>query len=244
MGDVFEHRKTLSISSISSDESTRDLIESLGSDAKIRGRQETLIALEANDRTFEPSDTVSSGHGIDTTTMLPSEPSAPPTADSPVATLANAKPSNVNANNPKKPIKFTVRKVSHDYVTSPEPNHPTSRNVSGNRPTSEANGSPTAESLAAAQLQRNVAQSQHRYDQYSRKIEKIEKEIDFLRNLLPPFNVEIDYATRNKITNAVEKLKMKQDELEKKKYSLGISISRLWRSMDDNEIWVRSMGKQ
>ncbi|KAL7666794.1 BHLH domain-containing protein [[Candida] zeylanoides] len=244
MGDVFEHRKALSISSISSDESTRDLIESLGSDAKIRGRQETLIALEANDRTFEPSNPASSEHDIDTTTVIPSEPIALPAADSPVVALAIAKLSQVNANNSKKPIKFTVRKVSHDFVTSPEPNHPTSRNVSGHRSTSDANGSPTAESIAAAQLQRNVAQSQHKYDQYSKKIEKIEKEIDFLRNLLPPFNVEIDYATRNKISNAVEKLKMKQDELEKKKYSLGISISRLWRSMDDNEIWVRSMGKQ
>ena len=37
---------------------------------------------------------------------------------------------------------------------------------------------------------------------------------------------------------------MKQDELDKKKYSLGITISRLWRDNSDSDIWVRSVSNQ
>lgn len=86
-----------------------------------------------------------------------------------------------------------------------------------------------------------LAASQEKYDLYSSRIEKINKEIDFLNNLLPPYNVEIDYTTRTKIVRAIEKLRTKQDELSKKKYSLGITISRLWREQDAGTMWVRSV---
>lgn len=81
---------------------------------------------------------------------------------------------------------------------------------------------------------------QRDYDNYNLRIEKINKEIDFLLGLLPPYNVEIDYKTRTKVNNAIEKLKNKQDELEKKKYDLGIVILRQWRNLDEGDLWVRS----
>lgn len=81
--------------------------------------------------------------------------------------------------------------------------------------------------------------AQRKHDAYTNRIAKIEKEIAFLLNLLPPYNVEIDYATRTKITRAIEKLRMKQDELKRKKYDLGISILRLWRGHDENDMWVK-----
>lgn len=82
---------------------------------------------------------------------------------------------------------------------------------------------------------------QLQYDQTLYQIAKIQKEIKFLNNLLPPFNVEVDYRTRNKIANAIGKLEAKSDELEKKKYNLGITLSRLWRDVDDSDIWIRTV---
>lgn len=81
---------------------------------------------------------------------------------------------------------------------------------------------------------------EEKYDQYEFRIEKIDKEIAYLKKLLPPYNVQIDYNTRVKINKAIEKLTMKKDEIDKKKYDLGITISRLWRNLGDGkEIWVR-----
>ncbi|KGQ91113.1 hypothetical protein MEU_03118 [Candida albicans P37005] len=81
---------------------------------------------------------------------------------------------------------------------------------------------------------------EEKYDQYELRIEKIDKEIAYLKKLLPPYNVQIDYNTRVKINKAIEKLSMKKDEIDKKKYDLGITISRLWRNLGDGkEIWVR-----
>ncbi|CAH6720519.1 hypothetical protein CLIB1444_04S01882 [[Candida] jaroonii] len=88
---------------------------------------------------------------------------------------------------------------------------------------------------------KQVQSVQLQYDQCTNKITKIQKEIDFLNNLLPPYNVEIDYHTRTKITRAIEKLTNKIDEIEKKKYNLGITLSRLWRDLDDSDIWVRTV---
>lgn len=137
----------------------------------------------------------------------------------------------------KKPIKFTVRKVSREEnVTIPSRTSPKPRQYAyGNLP---ENRKKAAERRSGdSTLQKN----QEKYDLYVNRLDKIDKEIEFLLNLLPPYNVEIDYATRNKITRAVEKLRMKRDEIEKKKYSLGMSISRMWRDYDDNETWVRSV---
>lgn len=130
----------------------------------------------------------------------------------------------------KKPIKFTVRKVSRDTV-----------NVDRGRKNYLYGN------LAENRNKPNSLQLQHtqaRFDMYETKIDKIDKEIAFLTNLLPPFNVEIDYATRNKITHAIEKLRTKKDEVEKKRYHLGITLSRLWREHDNNEIFVRSVSNQ
>ncbi|CCE81790.1 Piso0_002462 [Millerozyma farinosa CBS 7064] len=128
----------------------------------------------------------------------------------------------------KKAIKFTVRKVSHESIKV----HKTSEPKFEKEAVETAETKKQKEQLKAAQL---------KYDQYSSRIAKIEKEIGFLTRLLPPFNVEVDYVTRNKIGRAIEKLRMKQDELDKKKYGLGITISRLWRDNSDTEIWVRSV---
>lgn len=137
----------------------------------------------------------------------------------------------------KKPIKFTVRKVSkEENVTSSARSSPKPRLYAyGNLP---ENRMKSAERHAGDLM---LQQNQLKYDSYVTRVDKIDKEIEFLLNLLPPYNVEIDYATRNKIIRAIEKLRMKQDEIEKKKYSLGISISRMWRDFDENETWVRSV---
>lgn len=117
--------------------------------------------------------------------------------------------------NNKKPIKFKVRKVTHD-------GEKVEGQISDNK----------------KKLLKNV---QLQYDQTVNKINKINKEINFLKKLLPPHNVEVDYQTRSKINRAIEKLGMKIDELDKKKYGLGITLSRLWRDFDDSDIWVRSV---
>lgn len=134
-------------------------------------------------------------------------------------------------NSTKKPIKFTVRKVSHEPIKF-------------NNKTNGMQIKSRKEGVESQKTLQHIKASQLKYDQYVTRINKINKEIEFLIKLLPPYNVEVDYATRNKITKAIEKLKMKQDELDKKKYSLGITISRLWRENNDSDIWVRSVSNQ
>lgn len=136
----------------------------------------------------------------------------------------------------KKPIKFTVRKVSRDEnVTLPSRTSPKPRQYAyGNLPENR-------KKLAERKGDNALQQHQEKYDSYVKRLDKIDKEIEFLLNLLPPYNVEIDYATRSKITRAVEKLRMKRDEIEKKKHSLGMTISRMWREYDENETWVRTV---
>lgn len=143
-----------------------------------------------------------------------------------------------------KPVKFTVRKVSRDTISIPDSSKPKESKrreyAYGNIPENREKARERKLGEKLTQLQ----QHQHKYDMYAARIDKINKEVGFLTNLLPPYNVEIDYVTRTKITKAIEKLNMKKDEIEKKKYSLGISISRLWREHDENEIFVRSVSKQ
>lgn len=140
----------------------------------------------------------------------------------------------------KKPIKFTVRKVSREEEVKPKRVEAQKEYLYGNIPEHRAK----LELRKATDKKSQLQQSQQKYDLYVVRLDKIEKEIRFLANLLPPYNVEIDYATRNKITRAIEKLRMKKDEIDKKKYSLGISISRLWREYDENTTWVRSVSNQ
>lgn len=140
----------------------------------------------------------------------------------------------------KKPIKFTVRKVSRDTIAIPDKNAtnpPRTEYLYGNMPENRLKAAATRAANTPSQLEMQQA----KHDAYTLRIDKIEKEIAFLTNLLPPYNVEVNYATRTKITRAIQKLKMKQDEVQKKRYSLGISISRLWREHDENDIWVRSV---
>lgn len=118
---------------------------------------------------------------------------------------------------PKKPVKFTVRKVSREPLDSCkiDNSHETDKKI---------------KVLLA------------KYDQYVQKVDKIKKEINFLKKLLPPYNVEIDYHTRVKITRAIEKLDRKIDEINKKKYNLGVTLSRLNNDGDDRDMWVESVG--
>ncbi|KAK6872075.1 hypothetical protein K6H11_003217 [Candida tropicalis] len=175
---------------------------------------------------------------------------------------------------PKKAVKFTVRKVSHEAIISPT----SSPNLAGNggngggvgagfgksprvashsrshshpeMGASNKNMSPPtsfiAQTVSSTEDERHkqelikLEKAQAKYEQYGARITKIDKEINFLTQLLPPYNVEVDYNTRVKITKAIEKLRMKQDEIDKRKYDLGITISRLWRHLDDgSNIWVR-----
>lgn len=142
----------------------------------------------------------------------------------------------------RKPVKFTVRKVSRE--TNVLRDHVGDSNDSvthryGNLPQNKAQIEGRKPSDKHSQLEH----LQTKHDQYTTRVVKIEKEIRFLASLLPPYNVEIDYATRTKITRAIDKLQCKKDEIEKKKYDLGMSISRLWREFDDNNTWVRSVSK-
>lgn len=130
----------------------------------------------------------------------------------------------------RKPIKFTVRKVSSETISSPV------------LPKSQTFGSTYTFQSNQPKDQDKLKLLRRKYDSYTKRVEKINKEIGFLEGLLPPYNVEIDYKTRVKVGNAIEKLKMKQDELEKKKYELGIVLSRLWRGQDENDLWVRNFG--
>lgn len=180
-----------------------------------------------------------------------------------IKSLSKDKLSNTNKNQGKengkveqpkrKPIKFTVRKVSHEPIKSPildshpsyNPSHYHTKvqvpNTKNKTTISFTGNNVEKDKLKVTQ---QLEEQQSKYDQYESRINKINKEIDFLTNLLPPYNVEIDYATRTKINKAIEKLKMKQDEIEKKKYGLGISISRLWRELDGDDMWVRSVSNQ
>lgn len=153
----------------------------------------------------------------------------------------------------KKPVKFRVTSVNSEPVHS--------RSASSGSQTGTEAALPLAISTASgtyvrklllkttmtaeeATTQRLIKETQQKYDICQSKVAKIEKEIQFLTNLLPPYNVEIDYPTRVKIGRAIEKLQMKQDELDKTKYSLGIQLSRLWRDHEDGDLWVRSVTNQ
>lgn len=173
--------------------------------------------------------------------------------------IKQAKPSPISIK--KKPIKFTVRKVSHEQIKSPvlESSNNGNRFIFSNSHSnqyshdykkvrsssinsqSKDNSNNKDNDNGKSRVYQQLDLTQMKYDQYASRIIKIDKEVNFLTNLLPPYNVEIDYATRTKIYKAIEKLKMKQDEIEKKKYSLGITISRLWRDLDDSDIWVKSV---
>lgn len=207
------HSPSGSISSVSSSESTEKLIKSL-----------SMGKLDINK---DPD-----GPAVEPFTVSPIQPTLP-TASAPLP----------RANSTPKPVKFTVRKVSRDTIALPESGAASQSKqrtyAYGNIPENREKAKDRKNSEKVSQLQTNQA----KYDQYAARIEKINKEVNFLTNLLPPYNVEIDYVTRTKITKAIEKLRMKQDEIEKKKYSLGISISRLWREHDESEIFVRSVSK-
>lgn len=142
--------------------------------------------------------------------------------------------------NERKPVRFTVRKVSRDTGDTQPPAAESREYLYGNIPENRARAQDRRNGERMTQLQH----SQRKHSEYTARVNKINKEIEFLTNLLPPYNVEIDYATRTKITRAIEKLRMKQDQVEKKKYTLGITISRLWREHDEGAIWVRSVSNQ
>lgn len=129
---------------------------------------------------------------------------------------AQAKPVSKPYQSPKNPIKFKVRKVNH------EPNV-------------------NVEDLKEQRKQLKLVQLQ--YEQVNNKINKIHKEVRFLKNLLPPYNVEIDYSTRMKINKSIDKLLARVDELNKEKHHLGITLSRIWRDFDDSDLWVRTMSQ-
>ncbi|CCG25450.1 hypothetical protein CORT_0C00720 [Candida orthopsilosis Co 90-125] len=182
----------------------------------------------------------------------------------------------------KKPIKFTVRKVSHEAISTPSSPSPDAMTHGYSHSRQSSNGSyhhhnqhkspiptPVNGTFTSTKLHHTLQPSQsppigmvasppsldsheletrkklnaaqHKYDQYEARIGKIDKEIQFLTNLLPPYNVDVDYTTRVKIQRAIEKLRGKQDELARKKYGLGITISRLWRASEGSEIWVRKV---
>ncbi|CAI5758160.1 unnamed protein product [Candida verbasci] len=171
---------------------------------------------------------------------------------------------------PKKPIKFTVRKVSHEPIKSPTQSptiesYTSSSSNSPNTSTSHSHhhsshhyghsrdGSSSSKiRISSSDLKDNpelkerlkLNHIQRKYDSYEHRIVKIQKEIEFLMGLLPPYNVETDYNTRVKINRAIDKLKMKQDEIEKKKYSLGITLSRLWRNHEGSDIWVKKFDQK
>ncbi|KAK6461393.1 hypothetical protein DFJ63DRAFT_314024 [Scheffersomyces coipomensis] len=203
-----------------------------------------------------PSSTISSIHSDSSTGKLIKGLTTEQTIDNSLNI-----PKKTSQVNNKKPIKFTVRKVSHEPIKSPLPspvlqnsnNHNSSRTSSTNHKSShqQQQSQITTVHLVEHLEEQNLAKeneklriAEYKYEQYQERIIKIDKEIEFLLNLLPPYNVEIDYSTRTKINKAIEKLKMKQDEIEKKKYSLGITISRLWRGHEESDIWIRNFSNQ
>lgn len=235
-----------SLSSIGSSSSTGKLIKSLSTD---RLKKDEVITAKP----LSPPLSENTNHN-----QIPSPPNdSKTTTQTPKPTLNN---------NNKKPIKFTVRKVSHEPINSPnidtenfsskhhELDHH-HRHHSKHRRSSSSNKAPTTatttfntgdgkEEERYIRINNQLDQTQSQFDQYHSRIVKIEKEISFLTNLLPPYNVEIDYSTRLKINKAIEKLTMKKDEIEKKKYTLGITLSRLSRELDNRDIWVRAASKR
>ncbi|KAG2736969.1 hypothetical protein G9P44_001059 [Scheffersomyces stipitis] len=250
-----------SVSSANSDNSTNELIKSLSSNKLSDGKEEEVP---------EDSGKKEEENVAESTTPIITQVTEATRQE----TLPLPKP-NAQA---KKPIRFTVRKVSHEPVDGPKlsPSLNSSKNTSAkaspalsssqegsdaSKSKSNRNSSGSGSNINIARLdysktrvvdptgeeatreREKLNKAQHKYDSYENRIRKIDKEIEFLTKLLPPYNVEIDYATRTKITKAVEKLRMKQDEIEKKKYSLGITISRLWRGHEGTDIWVRSFSQ-
>jgi len=228
------HKRTTSISSVSSSgslESTEKLIASLSK----TNLNEIAKENDARDEGDAQNKTETKDEKVAT------EQSPPLVSESGVPdkeTVGDKKKSGdggLNVTKQRKAIKFTVRKVSCDSIespqTSPNPDSAPSRNSSS-----------TFQSRVPKDVEK-LRLAKHKYESYSKRIVKIEKEIQFLTNLLPPYNVEIDYATRVKILNAIDKLKMKQDEVEKKKYDTGIIVSRLWRVQDESDLWVRNFGQ-
>lgn len=224
------HLPTGSVSSVELSESTKKLINSLsmqGLSGALPAEDDKEAAPQTSGLTVQPIDLGASTPATDVSAVQS------PLSDTFPTTQRLPKQD-------KKPVKFTVRKVSRDTIN-------TSGNSSnGQRQYSYGNLPQNQEPKERKPLTKNeqLQRSQSKYDLYAVRVEKINKEIDFLTNLLPPYNVEIDYATRNKIARAIEKLKMKQDEIQKKKYSLGITLSRLWREHDERELWVRSVSNQ
>lgn len=241
------HLPSGSISSVESSESTRKLIKSLSmrglgdlpapADEKTSKTQDTINVLETAKENASSNDhSITISHpGILGSSTPATDLSA---VQSPVSDTFAASGTQRLPKTDKKPVKFTVRKVSRETInTSATPAS------NGQRQYQYGNLPENREPKERKPLTKNehLQRSQAKYDLYTMRVEKINKEISFLTNLLPPYNVEIDYATRNKIARAIEKLKMKQDEIEKKKYSLGIALSRLWREQDERELWVRSV---
>lgn len=204
-----------STSTVGSNSSTGKLIKRLSVHKNLNGQAEAVPTYAVND---------------EGTSSAGADPSKTANSD------ANVLPKPANK---RKPIKFTVRKVSHEPVNAP-PSDLASQNELNTKQHHKQHSRQSSDA-SKHNPQRALAASQAKYDQYTNRIDKINKEIDFLNNLLPPYNVEIDYTTRTKIVRAIEKLRTKQDELSKKKYSLGITISRLWREQDAGTMWVRSV---
>ncbi|KAK6459680.1 uncharacterized protein RJT20DRAFT_5239 [Scheffersomyces xylosifermentans] len=218
-----------SISSMNSDSSTHKLIDSL-SEPKTQ-EKEIATSDTITEKSNENTDTETEAAAKVNTAAPTSSPSLP-----------------LPKSNAIKPVRFTVRKISRDEPSatvatpkSPITQDPRSHNSSSNYTTKTkiVKAVPVEEDQGARDIAK-LNKAQRKFDQYENRVVKIQKEIDFLSNLLPPYNVEVDYATRTKITKAIEKLKTKQDEIEKKKYGLGITISRLWRGHEDTDIWVRT----
>lgn len=204
-----------SLSSIASNTSTDRLIHSL-STTQLNQQTNTAVKITPIQpapvpaQKIDPKDTAPV---VSQTVTVPVKTPTTPAVVSPITPQSSTP-------KVKKGLKFTVRKVSRE---------------------SPADVSKPLPDLAeAAREMEKLKLAQAKYAQYESRIVKIEKEIEFLSNLLPPYNVEVDYATRTKISRAIEKLRMKQDELDRKKYGIGITISRLWREHDDSDIWVRS----
>ncbi|ODQ82346.1 hypothetical protein BABINDRAFT_164154 [Babjeviella inositovora NRRL Y-12698] len=84
-------------------------------------------------------------------------------------------------------------------------------------------------------------------DDLSLKIQKIQREIQFLDELLPPIALGAEENTqRKKILRAKEKLEGLLDKVEKDKLRTGMMISRAWRKQKNDatgnpsEYWIRN----
>ncbi|CAN3372950.1 hypothetical protein DIRU0_C13080 [Diutina rugosa] len=237
---------SISTSSDNSMESTNRLISSLQEQpikqpaSSSNVEPDNVIRVSINKESSQPSlypliqepDNTSSVYSTETIEQISPNPSTRPTQASTTENttlpsengdvLLSPQSDSSTSSNPfiKKAPKFTVKRIDSQ---------------------SKKNTVSLASSMDPSQIKDKdrLLAAQKKHDAYTNRISKIEKEIVFLSNLLPPYNVEIDYATRTKITRAIEKLRMKQDELMRKKYDLGITISRLWRGHDENDLWVK-----